>query len=137
MNEREKKARNLFRSAAEGILKVELIENQASDATSDSMCINRKGTAFWIEFKALEEWPVRNSTLPLRKAFRPGQVPFMKAWKSWNGKAFVVLKVEKDWLLLDPKSSTGFDLVDLNKIEIKNENIAYGLAQIIEHLESI
>lgn len=78
------------------------VENQVIAGMSDVININIKGTVFFVENKALIAWPIRTATYPLRTAFEPGQIPFMREWKKWKGHAFVLLRVEKQYYLLDP-----------------------------------
>src|SRR5579872_3989980 len=126
-NQKEANARNKFRDLSEGRIKVKLVENQASQSTSDSAAINRNGKMFWLEFKSLDAWPKRIGTFPLRKAFRPGQIPFMKEWISWRGLAFVVLEVAGEWFLLWPKDT--IDLPEWSQDKIRIFAVATGLAQ--------
>lgn len=102
---------------------------------SDMICINRRGTVAWMEAKALDAWPVRPTTLPLKGVFEPGQVPFLKEWCSWNGHAFVLLKAVDEFYLLHPKGK--FDLVDMTKAEIISMAVQTGVENIITFLESI
>jgi hypothetical protein len=133
MNQKEVKARDKFRKESEGRLKIKLVENQASQSTSDSAAINRRGDMFWIEFKALDDWPKRAATYPLKGAFRPGQIPFMKEWISWQGRAYVVLKVDCEWFLLFPKQA--IELPEMTQSDIRVWCAASGLENIIAYLE--
>lgn len=135
MNQKESKARDKFRKESEGRIKVKLVENQASQSTSDSAAINRRGNMFWLEFKALDDWPKRATTYPLKDAFRPGQIPFMKEWISWQGRAYVVLKVASDWLLLRPNTLIDGGLPYMTQSELREHATAIGLASIIDFLE--
>ena len=137
MNQLETKARDKFRAASDGRIKVKLIENQ-SGSTADTACINRHGAMFWIEYKALEAWPKRDSTLPLRDAFRPGQIPFLKEWKSWGGIGYVLLKAGADWWLLNPKPKCRLDLPQMTRQQLSDEAvISRGLDDIIDFLKEL
>jgi hypothetical protein len=100
---------------------------------SDVIGINRRGTVFWIENKALAEWPARSTTLPLRDAFEPGQIPFMRQWKWWKGHAYVLLRVGIDYYLLDPC----MDLKEMTALELIHGATLVGKTAIQNHLESI
>lgn len=109
------------------------VENMVSDGMSDVVAINRKGTTFWIENKALEIWPARPDTLPLAKRFEPGQMPFMRQWCQWGGNAFVLLRAESEYYLLDPLR----DPRPMTSKEIIDSSVRIGRASIIEYLENV
>ncbi len=131
----ESAAKKNFKDHALGRLNIKLVENQIGQGMSDMICINRRGTVVWMEAKHLEEWPKRSTTLPLKGAFEPGQVPFLKEWLSWNGHAFLLLKAAGEFYLLHPKGK--FDLVDMTTAEIKEFAIQVGVENIINFLEAI
>lgn len=135
MNQKETKARDIFRDKSEGRIKIKLIENQNGQGTSDSAAENRHGNMFWLEFKAIDAWPKRSRTLPLHDAFRPGQIPFLKEWISWHGRGFVLLKVVDtvEWFLLWPKSA--IELTEMTQQDIRDWSVADGLENIIKFLE--
>ncbi|AWN08545.1 DNA helicase [Xanthomonas phage XcP1] len=109
------------------------IENLLSDGMSDVFCMNKNGTSFWIENKALLGWPKRDSTCPLRGMFEPGQIPFMRNIIFWGGFAFVLLRVGVEYYLLDPK----LDLCTLNRSDLVSSAIAAGKKEIIRNLENL
>ena len=135
MNQKETKARDAFRSRAEGKINIELIENQQSSSTPDAICINRRGSVFWLEFKALDKWPVKAATCPLKNSFERGQIPKLKEWVSWNGLAFVLLKVSDEFYLLHPKSDV--DLTMMTQENISIFCVASGLGNVVTYLENI
>lgn len=54
----------------------------------------------WIELKELDKWPARASTIVRVEHFTPQQRIWLdRRWRS-GGAAWVLLKVEQDWLLL-------------------------------------
>lgn len=108
MNKKEANAWDSARKVFESRLKFFRIENSIGEGMSDVICQNKNTKIFWIETKALDAWPVRPGTLPLRAAFEPGQIPFMRDWCGWGAEAFVLVRVKVSnnvyqWLLLDPK----------------------------------
>lgn len=108
----------------------------------DIIGINRKARTFWIELKALDAWPVRDSTLPLKNVFEPGQVPFLKEWRGFGGWSFVLVKIgtgrEAQWCLFTPLGGVTKDLTELTRSELIQEAaIALGLDSIIEYLEKL
>jgi hypothetical protein len=108
------------------------VENLVGDGTPDVICINRQGSSFWIENKALDDWPKRASTHPLKVAFEPGQLPFAREWIEWGGHAFVLLRVAvHDWLLLDPFQP----LPEMTKDELVAKSVRIGKDEIIKFLE--
>lgn len=110
------------------------VENLVGDGTPDVICINRQGSAFWIENKALDAWPKRDTTYPLKGAFEPGQLPFAREWTDWRGWAFVLLRVAvKDWLLLDPMQP----LEELTRFELESNAIRIGRDAIMKYLEEL
>lgn len=128
-----------FAKHINGRLNCKRVENQINDGMSDVTGINRNGTAFWIENKALEAWPKRASTQPLRGVFEPGQIPFLKEWRSWGGRSFVLLRVGKEYLLLNPKPRSGAEpeLVDQTVEQVCLWRLADGIEGIIEYLECL
>jgi penicillin-binding protein-related factor A (putative recombinase) len=118
------------------------VENLMVSGMPDLVGVNRNGATFWIEMKALDCWPARESTRPLRTSFEPGQIPFMKEWITYGGTAFVLLRVnayqnEFDWLLLDPKG--GKDLVDMTRDELTRSSVCIDIGPrgIIKYLEGL
>ncbi len=109
------------------------VENQCVDGMSDVIGINRQGTVFWIENKALADWPRKADTFPLRDAFEPGQIPFMRQWRWWKGHAYVLLRVGLDYYLLDPT----MDLKGMTATELIMGSILTGKQAIQNYLESI
>ncbi len=100
---------------------------------SDVVGITKRGVVFWVENKALAKWPERHTTYPLKDAFEPGQIPFMRQWKWWKGHAFVLLRVDKDYYLLDPV----MDLKEMTALELIHAAIKVGKIAIVEHLERL
>lgn len=113
-------------------INVRRVENQIGEGMSDVIGINRHRWVFWLENKALDSWPVRSSTLPLLGAFEPGQVPFMRNWCEWGGNAFVLLRVDKEFYLLNPK----LQLTALTKDELIGTAVVIGKKHIVDFLES-
>lgn len=113
------------------------IENLVTTGMADVYGRNRKGRDFWLENKALKDWPKRASTCPMRDVFEPGQVPFLKQICSWGGHAYVILRVEstQEWFMLHPKR--GPELVEMTKLDMINNAEALGLQQIIQRLKDI
>lgn len=109
------------------------VENLIISGMSDVVSINANGTVFWLENKALDSWPARVSTYPLRTAFEPGQLPFMREWKKWKGRAFVLLRVEKDYYLLDPD----LPLDGMTKDYLISRALLTGKDAIIKFLEEL
>jgi penicillin-binding protein-related factor A (putative recombinase) len=138
MELREKKAwKNFLDSADSSKLKFKRIENIIGDGMSDVIGMNRRGSVFWLENKALESWPARSTTLPLKGVFEPGQIPFMREWCQWGGNAFVLLRVgfEKDneFYLISPNP---YDPRDMDKEAILNLSII-GKVSIRKYLEEL
>jgi penicillin-binding protein-related factor A (putative recombinase) len=110
------------------------IENQVMEGTPDVIAITKKnGTVFWIENKALNDWPARKTTCPLADSFEPGQLPFMRQWKHWKGIAFVLLRVDKEFFLLDP-------VLPLDKMvttDIIANALVIGKKKVCEYIESL
>ena len=77
---KEQRLWNNFHDIARGSLNMHRIENMISDGMADIIGINRIGTAFWLELKALDKWPARDSTCPLKGKFEKGQLPFLREW---------------------------------------------------------
>lgn len=131
----EARAKRNFQDKAIGRLNIKLVENQMGQGMADMICINRNGGVIWLEAKDLDEWPKRPTALPLKGAFEPGQIPFLKEWVSWKGHAFCLLRADGEYYLLFPKGR--FDLIDMTQAEIKSEAVQTGAENIISFLESL
>lgn len=55
----------------------------------------------WIELKHRKEWPKRESTLVSIPHFTQQQKNFLMKRHNLGGKAFLLLRVEDEWLLFD------------------------------------
>jgi hypothetical protein len=115
------------------------VENRHATGMSDVLGINLQGTTFFLEEKAIDEWPVRASTPPLHGAFEPGQIPFLKEWDNWGGNAFVLLRVMKsnEWLLLPPYAIDGVELIEQTRAQLKLHSERDDLDGIVEFLEEL
>jgi len=130
----EQRAWDSFRGIIDGsTLNVCRVENACMEGMPDVVGINRRGVVFWCENKAIDGWPERSSTFPLNDAFEPGQLPFMRKWKWWNGHAFVLLRVKIDYYLLDPN----MDLNKMTALQLIHSSIKTGRRAICEHLERL
>lgn len=109
------------------------VENMALNSMPDVVCTNRRGAVFWIENKAINGWPSRDSTTPLRNAFQPGQLAWARQWKEWSGNSFVLLRVGLEYYLLDPADN----LQVMTKYDIIGHAIEQGKKEIIEYLENL
>lgn len=119
-------------------LKLWRIENEHGDGMSDIYGINRTGTSFWLESKAIASWPIKPGTCPLKRKFEPGQIPFLKQICYFNGRAYVILRVtERDeWYLIHPKMSA-IEVVDMTRRDIELHAIENNLQNIISFLSYI
>jgi hypothetical protein len=135
---KEQRAWDSLRDKNLGRLLLKRVENTAGDPLADVIGQNRKGTAFWLELKALDKWPARATTQPLKGKFEPGQIPFAKEWNYWGGFAFVLLRVGvTEWFLLWPRDPRQPEIADMTSKEIREWCAASGLHNIIEFLEEI
>jgi hypothetical protein len=136
---KEQKAWDVFKSHTDynEHLRLWRVENSCCDGMCDVYGLNDFSTSFWIENKALDAWPKRATTLPLRAVFEPGQIPFMKEVRHYGGYSFVLLRVGSDeWYLLNPKNYYK-ELVDMTRDEIESHAVAVGLGKIIVMLEQL
>lgn len=101
-NREQKKIYEPLKKATLGRLHMKRIENSVGEAMPDVIGINRYGTVFWLENKYLESWPVRATTIPLKKAFEKGQLGFARQWTDWKGHSFILLRVAEEYMLLNP-----------------------------------
>jgi len=139
---KEQLAYDSFKNSCVGGLKLERIENQLGQGMPDVLGTNRSGVVFWLELKALVEWPKRATTCPLKGKFEKGQLAFMAAHRTgWNGYAFVLLRVGPVYFLLKPF----IDLEDYTKDQLlyphdlisKRVLVAFGKENIIEYLKAL
>lgn len=133
-NPKERRAWATFKSHIKAnLLKIERIENQIVDGMADTIGTNRNKVPFWMETKALHAWPKRASTLPLLSAFEKGQLPFLRGWAFWGFRTFVLLRVGKEYLLLNPK-----DAIDaMTREQLELHAYAIGHHAIIKYLEEM
>lgn len=133
---KEQKAYDTFKLHAAGRIDLNRIENMIAEAMPDVIAINRRGVVFWLELKALEAWPARSTTVPLKGKFEKGQLGFLCSWRTgWQGQSFVLLRVDKVYFLITPS-------MDLDKTwtrsDIESQSILSGSpVDIIEFLESL
>lgn len=123
-----------FADASKGRLKLRRVENMVAESMPDTIGINRRGTTFWLENKYLENWPVRDTTLPLRSKFEKGQLGFARSWNDWKGHSYVLLRVDKDFILLNPFHS--LDKMTRNEL-MSMAALVVGKDQIIKYLEQL
>lgn len=72
------------------------VENMVGPGTPDVEYIGG-----WIELKQVDEWPKREAT-PLRvDHFTPQQKAWLIRRRLRGGRAFVLIRVANDWLLID------------------------------------
>jgi hypothetical protein len=133
----EQKSWDTFSKALVGRIRYERIENSVRSAMPDVIAQNRMGVSFWIENKAIAAWPARASTLPLRGRFERGQLGFLRAWMSWGGRGYVLLRVgegnDSTYLLLNPLAP----LDKMTREELARAIIANGKDNIIAFLEKL
>lgn len=133
----EQKSWAAFSKSLVGRIRFERIENSARSAMPDVIAQNKRGTAVWIENKAIPAWPARDSTLPLRGRFERGQLGWGRAWISWGGYSCVLLRVgegaKAEWLLLNPS----MPLDEMTKGQLLWSAFRVGKDNIIEFLENL
>lgn len=132
---KEQRAFITLKDSSVGVLNLKRIETSTTSGMPDVKGINRKGASFWIEMKALDEWPKRESTCPLKGAFEKGQLSFLCEWISWKGRSFVVLRVGVEYHLFRPR----LDLERLTKAELLDPSVclATGKKEVIEYLKEL
>lgn len=130
---KEQLAFSAFKEASVGVLNLKRIENTITSGQPDVIAINRKGAVFWVELKALISWPVRDTTAPLKGKFEKGQLSQLREWISWRGHGFVLLRVDKEFFLLDPK----LDLEAQGKKEMSERALAVGKKECVKYLEEL
>lgn len=131
---KEQKAWDTIRAASVGVLTLQRIESSVGDGIPDVIGINRKGSVFWMELKALEAWPKRETTVPLKGKFEKGQLGFLRQWASWKGSSFVLLRVGVEYFLLDARLS--LDIVSVVEL-LEKTVIMKGKKEIVQYLEAL
>jgi len=129
---KEQRAFATVKESSLGRLNMKRIENSITAGMPDVILINRKGTVVWLELKALDEWPKRATTAPLKGKFEKGQLAFMREWRSWKGHSFCLLRVGTVYYLLDPRSQ----LDELSTQQL-TEMAVVGKDAVIGHLEDL
>lgn len=139
MGRKETAALDKFIAESHGRLKMYKIENTIASAMPDLVGENRKGSAFWIEGKHIDDWPRRPTTCPLKGAFERGQESWARSWESWNGISLVLLRVgmgRGGCYYLLRIDSEGLEVKTKESL-LTNSCVAAGLENIIEYLENI
>ena len=72
------------------------VENMVQPGTPDIEYIGG-----WIELKSLDEWPKREDTVVALSHFVPAQRLWLQRRCKRGGKAWFVLRVGREWLVLD------------------------------------
>ncbi len=135
---KEQRAWDTFKRNAEGsTLDLMRVENLARSATPDVNGINDNGREFWLELKALDKWPARASTCPLKGAFEKGQLGFCLARRSKGGHSYVLLRVDKEYFLIDPYLNHKINITERTTSELMTFVIVQGVKEIVKFLESI
>lgn len=132
---KEQRAWDSFsKSVDKSRLKLQRIECLYSgEAVPDVLGQNKKGVAFWLELKALDGWPKRNTTCPMKGIFEPGQLAYLRSWWHWQGRAYVLLRVGLDYYLMDPRDN----LEVMTHHDIIGHCEEHGKEDIINFLESM
>lgn len=114
-------------------------ENSAAGAMPDVVGINYHGSVFWLELKALREWPKRATTVPLKNKFEKGQLTFARRWNMLGGNSFVLLRVEKTFYLFRPLHKTEVGAVNmLTQSELIENSLLIGKpSEVVEYLENL
>lgn len=131
----EQKVFDSLKIANKSRLLLHRVENIVRNSMPDIIGINSQGTSFWLELKHVDKWPKFGSTPVIhRHKFQPGQLAFLSEWvNGWHGKAFLLVRVGSDDLLLSPD----MEIPEWNTNRIQFECVARGLPQIIQYLESL
>lgn len=74
------------------------VENPAWPGTPDvSYCM--RSAEGWLELKQITSWPVKRDTVVQVSHFTPQQRAWLRKRRQAGGRAFLLLKVQEDWLL--------------------------------------
>lgn len=138
---KEQRMWDRLKEAALFKLRMWRVENQLQKLP-DVIGVNPHGVTFWLELKALDKWPARDSTLPLKNAFEKGQIPFSRDWGMWKGHAFVLLRVGTyEWYLYDvTPTQPERDIRTMTKIQLLMRACCIsmdGPQTIIDYLSSL
>ncbi|WVW37714.1 DNA helicase [Aeromonas phage Gekk3-15] len=114
------------------------LENGCGNGIPDVIGINYHGASFFLELKALKEWPKRATTLPLKNKFEARQIPFAQRWNLLGGHSFVLLRAIKEFYLLKPIHATNIKTPnEMTTAEIIDCSLAIGKKEIIKYLEDL
>lgn len=82
-----------------------------------------KGVQGWIELKCLRSWPVREDTTVKIKHFTETQRVWLWKRGTWGGHTWLLLKVDRYWLLFDHLKAqrVGKELTHLGLIGTANK----------------
>jgi len=80
---------------------VQRVENLVGPGTPDLYYTLNKESTGWIELKYLESWPTHGSTVVRINHYTPQQRNWIKRFGSNGANVFLLLQVEKDYLIFD------------------------------------
>lgn len=148
----EQKAWDNFSKSIDGSrLTFHRVENLIGNGMPDVVAVNENAITFWVENKAITDWPARFSTKPLASGvFEPGQLGWARAWKWKGGRSYVLLRVESEikgavgkprkdveppfcFYLLDPVNK----IEEMTRGELIFSAVAKGKPEILEYMYSI
>jgi hypothetical protein len=135
MKKKETKAWQAFENHIDTAkLKYERMETNR-ESFPDVIAQNRQGAVILLENKHIDEWPKKPATCPLKDAFEPGQLPFLRNWCQWEGNAYVLLHVgegQREVLLLPPQCP----LDQMTAVDLHDYALALDRLSIITYLEN-
>lgn len=130
---KEQRAYDSFSRRAQKVLRLWRMET-INTGMADVIGKNERAGVFWLEMKALDDWPKRPTTFPLKGAFEKGQIGFLKEWGNAGGHGFVLLRVgESAYYLFDPKNVDG-DLRTMTREDLVRAAVVFGVDAVIEYL---
>lgn len=95
---------NTMRTHMKPLGVVERVENSAGAGTPDvTYCL--AGVSGWVELKALDDWPVRPATTISIPKLKKEQVEWLSRWHKAGGRAYMLLQVQRQYVLLDPMTT--------------------------------
>lgn len=100
------------------------VENNISLGTPDVYyTIIQTGTMGWIELKHKKQWPKREKTKIKIDHFTPQQRNFLKNHGKLGANVFMLLQVDRDYLLFDWTIAKDFGTLD--KVELIDRSILH------------
>lgn len=122
MRKKEQRLWDRMRRALNGRVRLERVENVVTVGMPDVMAL-ANGMVTWLELKAVDNYPARESTRVLGNAgLSQDQKNWHKDWARWGGVSLIVIAVEQDTFVIPGRA--GDEVNEFTQQELREYNLA-------------